>query len=130
MAKSRVPHFRALLLTAITLTTLGTGGVYLARTRRAAQNRPAPPVRIPSDVNQAAQGFSLSKTDGTRTLFKVTAKKAVDFRETGKSELEDVEIEVFGKTGDRSDHIRSRHCIYDSKANRTDRKSTRLNSSH
>ncbi len=118
MAKSRVPYLRVLLLTAITITALGTGGAYLARSRRAAQNRQAPPVRIPSDVNQSAQGFSMSKTDGKRTLFKVTARKAVDFRETGKSELEDVEIEIFGATGDRSDHIRSKHCLYDSKANR------------
>ena len=115
MEMLNVRRLRGLLMAAIVVTAVATAVVYVVRQRRAARIAPAPLQRIPSSVTQAAQGFSISRTEAGRTLFKATAKKAVDYKETGKSELEDVEIIIYGTTGDRADRITSSKCEYDSK---------------
>lgn len=102
-------------MAAIIVTAVATVTVYVVRQKRAAKTAPAPLQRMPASEAQRAQGFSISRTEAGRTLFKATAKKAVDYKETGKSELEDVEIIIYGTTGDRADRITSSKCEYDSK---------------
>jgi lipopolysaccharide export system protein LptA len=113
-----VRRLRLILLAAIAVTAAVSGATYVVRTRRAASAKPATPPKIPAAVLQSAQGFAISRTEGGRTLFKATARKAVDYRETGKSELEEVEIVIFGKSGDRRDRITSKKCEYDQKSQR------------
>ncbi len=114
-AKFTIGQLRVALLVAIALTVLVTGGTYAVKARLAARSKPAPPAPIPPTVTQAAKGFSISKSEAGRVLFKAEARKAVDFRETGKSVLEEVEILTYGSTGNRADRITSRRCEYDSK---------------
>lgn len=114
MASTSIRNFRILALGGIFFTALITGSVYLAR-HRTAPAPPAPPKRVLPGISTQQNGFSFANTDGNRTTFKATAKKAIDFRDTGKSQLEDVEILIFGKSGDRHDRITSHSCDYDSK---------------
>src|SRR5579871_4338971 len=48
-------------------------------------------------IQQTTQGFSLSKSEGGRTLFTVRASRAVQFKAGGRALLHDVTIVVYGK---------------------------------
>ena len=57
------------------------------------------------DVQQTTEGFTLSKSEGGRTLFTLRAGKAVQYKAGGRATLEDVSIVVYGRTADRYDQI-------------------------
>jgi lipopolysaccharide export system protein LptA len=63
------------------------------------------PQKIGIDIQQTAQGFSISKSEEGRTLFRVDASKAVKFKKGGMTELHDVKIVVYGKDASRYDRI-------------------------
>ncbi len=72
------------------------------RIRRALQEVPA---KLGINIQQSTEGFTLSKSEGGRTLFQVSAKKALQFSQGGKAELHDVNIVVYGRKSDRFDQI-------------------------
>ena len=91
-------------------------GMYLyARWRvgRVVHQVPAP---IGLDIKQTAEGFSISKSAEGRTLFTVSASKAVQFKEGGRAELHDVKIIVYGKDASRFDRIAGDDFEYDPKS--------------
>ena len=63
------------------------------------------PEKIGLEIQQTAQGFSISKSEEGRTLFTVSASKAVKFKAGGRTELHDVKIIVYGKDASRFDRI-------------------------
>ena len=63
------------------------------------------PQKLGIEIQQTAQGFSISKSEEGRTLFRVDASKAVKFKKGGVTELHDVRIVVYGKDGSRFDRI-------------------------
>ena len=63
------------------------------------------PAKIGLDIQQTAEGFSVSKSVEGRTLFTVSASKAVQFKGGGHAELHDVKIVVYGKDSSRFDRI-------------------------
>src|SRR5208282_5820914 len=63
------------------------------------------PAKMGLEIQQTAEGFSISKSEQGRTQFKVSASKAVQFKEGGRAELHDVKIVVYGKDGSRFDQI-------------------------
>lgn len=63
------------------------------------------PAKIGLDIQQTAEGFSISKSAEGRTLFTVSASKAVQFKEGGRVELHNVKIVVYGKDASRFDRI-------------------------
>ena len=54
------------------------------------------PGKIGIDIQQSTEGFSLSKSEGGRTLFTIHASKATQFKQGGRAELHDVNIIVYG----------------------------------
>jgi lipopolysaccharide export system protein LptA len=98
-------------LTALLLAAV-TGGIYLRRQWVAhAERKKAPP---PLAENQERQsiGMTLSNGEGEHTIFTVHASKSTDLKGQDISLLEDVQVTVFGKLGDRHDVIHSRSCRY------------------
>jgi lipopolysaccharide export system protein LptA len=80
-------------------------GMYLSarwRVRRAVHEIPA---QIGLDIQQTAEGFSISKSVAGRTQFTVSASKAVQFKQGGRAELHNVKIIVYGKDSSRFDRI-------------------------
>jgi lipopolysaccharide export system protein LptA len=71
------------------------------------------PAKIGLDIQQTAEGFSISKSVEGRTLFKVSASKAVQFKEGGRAELHNVKIVIFGKDASRFDQITGDDFEYD-----------------
>ena len=63
------------------------------------------PAKLGLNIQQTAEGFSISKSEGGRTEFTVSASKAVQFKEGGRAELHDVKIVVYGKDASRFDRI-------------------------
>jgi len=75
-----------------------------------------PPPPVPSDVNQQLSGYSFTRSDEGRQIFTVHAARTVAFKQGGATVLEDVYVEVFGKTGDRRDVMRTRRCEYNQRS--------------
>jgi len=81
---------------------------------RRAPERPAKPVQaLPKDLAVLTEGFTLSRTEGGRTLFSIKAKTQLGFTDN-KYSLEDVEVTLHGVAGNDAVHrILSKTCSYD-----------------
>ena len=71
------------------------------------------PAKMGLDIQQTAEGFSISKSIEGRTQFTVSASKAVQFKEGGRADLHDVKIIIYGKEADRFDQITGDDFAYD-----------------
>jgi lipopolysaccharide export system protein LptA len=74
------------------------------------------PGKLGIEIQQTSEGFSLSKSEGGRTLFTIHASKATQFKEGGRAELHDVNIVVYGRQSDRFDQIYGSDFEYDQRA--------------
>ncbi len=73
----------------------------------------AVPAQLGLNIQQTAEGFSISKSVEGRTEFKVSASKAVQFKEGGRAELHNVKIVIYGKDASRFDQIAGDDFEYD-----------------
>jgi len=120
---SRLRHWFA--LGAILMIATVAGMYFYARLslRKAVHNIPA---RIGLDIQQTAEGFSISKSVEGRTLFTVSASKAVQFKEGGRAELHNVKIVIYGKDAGRFDRITGDDFEYDPASGNVNAKGTVL----
>jgi lipopolysaccharide export system protein LptA len=102
---------------AVALVLAGiTTVVYLKRDWvRHVERKQAPPPP-PIDVTRQSSGITFKKFDEqNRAIFEVVASKSTDFKGQDASLLEEVQITIFGKAGDRHDVIRTHSCQYNQK---------------
>jgi lipopolysaccharide export system protein LptA len=71
------------------------------------------PEKLGVNIQQSSQGFSLSKSEGGRTLFTIRAANAVQYTNGGRAELRDVNIVVYGRQSNRFDQIYGSQFEYD-----------------
>src|ERR1035438_8205813 len=71
------------------------------------------PAKMGLNIQQTAEGFSISKSEQGRTQFTVSASKAVQFKQGGRAELHNVKIVVYGKDASRFDQISGDDFEYD-----------------
>ncbi|PYX08318.1 MAG: hypothetical protein DMG88_10900, partial [Acidobacteria bacterium] len=88
-------------------------GMYLYARHRVRNALKDVPQKIGIDVQQSAQGFTISRSEQGRTLFKIQASKAIQFKQGGRAELHDVEITLYGRDSSRFDQIYGSDFIYD-----------------
>src|SRR5581483_4350038 len=74
------------------------------------------PGKLGIEILQSAQGFTVSKSDQGRTLFKLQASKAVQFKQGGLAELHDVTITIYGHDSSRFDQVYGKTFEYDQKS--------------
>jgi lipopolysaccharide export system protein LptA len=74
------------------------------------------PPKLGIEIQQSTQGFSLSKSEGGRTLFTIRAANAVQFAGGGRARLRDVNIVVYGRESTRFDQIYGAEFDYDPQA--------------
>ena len=74
------------------------------------------PAKLGLDIQQTAEGFSISKSEQGRTIFTVSASKAVQFKEGARAELHNVKITVYGKDSKRFDRISGENFEFDPKS--------------
>ncbi len=99
-------------IAAITLVVVVAGFYYYGRIhmrRVVEQSR----TQLGVGVQQSSQGFSLSKSEGGHTLFTVRAAQAVQYKESGRAELRNVNIVVYGRESNRFDQIYGDDFVYD-----------------
>jgi lipopolysaccharide export system protein LptA len=97
---------------AILVLVLVTGAYFYAswRVRNALKEVPG---KIGLNVQQSAQGFTVSRSEAGRTIFKIQANKAVQFKEGARAELHDVMITLYGRDSSRFDQIYGADFEYD-----------------
>src|ERR1035438_9346579 len=84
------------------------------------------PAQLGLDIQQTAEGFSISKSEQGRTLFTVRASKAVQFKQGGRAELHNVKIVIYGKDASRFDRITGDDFEYDPASGNVSAKGTVL----
>src|SRR5215467_13701183 len=99
---------------AIALTLAGiTAVVYLKRGYTSHVERKHAPPPAPVDVTRQSAGITFKKFDEqNHVIFTVQASKSTDFKGEDATLLEDVQITIFGKAGDRNDVIHTKSCQY------------------
>ena len=71
------------------------------------------PKKLGVEVQQTAEGFSISKSEQGRTIFKVSASNVVQFKQGGRTQLHDVKITLYGRDSSRYDRITGSDFEYD-----------------
>jgi lipopolysaccharide export system protein LptA len=125
MASSVSRLRRWFALGAILMVAIVAGMYFYARwsLRKAVHDVPA---KLGLDIQQTAEGFSISKSEQGRTLFTVSASKAVQFKQGGRAELHNVKIVVYGKDASRFDRITGDDFEYDPASGNVSAKGTVL----
>src|SRR5258706_10356001 len=97
---------------AVLLIALVVGSYFYARyrVRLAIKELPA---KLGIEIQQTANGFTLSRSEKGRTLFTLHASKMVQFKEGGRAQLHDVNIIVYGRKSNRFDQIYGEEFDYD-----------------
>jgi lipopolysaccharide export system protein LptA len=65
------------------------------------------------EIQQTANGFTVSKSEQGRTIFTIRANKAVQYRKGGQAVLRNVAITIYGKQADRFDQIYGSEFVLD-----------------
>jgi lipopolysaccharide export system protein LptA len=109
----RVSHLRRWFAASAVALILIVAGFYLYARHRVRNALKEVPEKIGLEIQQSAKGFTISKSNQGRTLFKIQASKAVQFKAGGRGELHDVEITVYGRDSGRFDRIIGKDFEYD-----------------
>ena len=94
------------------LAVAAVAGVYFYGRHRVQNALKQVPEKIGLEIKQSATGFTVSKSEQGRTLFKIEASKAVQFQQGGRAELHDVAITLYGRDSGRYDRIYGSDFLY------------------
>src|ERR1019366_7052286 len=101
-----------LVVSVVVLVAAVAVSYWIARSRVGPTLHNVPP-QLGIDIQQTSEGFSLSKSEGGRTLYTIRASKATQFKAGGRTELHDVNIVVYGQKSERFDQIYGQDFAYD-----------------
>jgi lipopolysaccharide export system protein LptA len=71
------------------------------------------PAKLGMNIQQDANGFTFSKSQGGHTLFTLHASKLIQYKGNGRATLHNVSITLYGKDGSRNDHVFGNDFEYD-----------------
>ena len=108
-----VSRLRFWFATAAIFLAVVVAGFYFYGRLRARYALSQVPKQLGVDIQQSTQGFTLSKSEAGHTLFTIHASKAVQYKESGKAELRDVSVIVYGRQSNRYDQIYGSDFEYD-----------------
>ncbi len=109
----RISHLRRWFLGAAIAAVLLVAGTYFYARHRVQNALKQVPEKMGLDIQQSATGFTVSKSEQGRTLFRVQASKAVQFKAGSRAELHDVTITLYGRDSSRFDQIYGDDFEYD-----------------
>ncbi len=92
---------------------LVAAGFYVRGMLRSGHGPAKPVTSIPDNVGELAKGFSFSQSEGGKTLFTIHAASFQRYKDSGRGELRDVSIVVYGRDESRSDQIYGSLFVYD-----------------
>jgi lipopolysaccharide export system protein LptA len=108
-----VSRLRRWFAVAAVFVCLLVAGTYFYARHRIQNALKQVPERIGINIQQSAQGFTISKSEQGRTLFKLQASKAIQFKQGGRTELHDVAITLYGRDSSRFDQVYGKDFEYD-----------------
>jgi lipopolysaccharide export system protein LptA len=108
-----ISHLRRWLGLAAILAIAGVAGAYFHTLHRLQNVLKQVPEKMGIEFKQTANGFSMSKSELGRTIFRIEASKAVQYKAGGRAELHDVQITLYGRESNRFDRIYGKDFIYD-----------------
>jgi lipopolysaccharide export system protein LptA len=111
-----ISSLRRWFAVAAVAAALVVAGAYFYAQRRVQNVLKQVPQKIGLGIQQSADGFTISGSDGSRTTFKIQASKAVQFQHGGHWELHNVAITLYGRDSGRFDQIYSSDFEYDPKS--------------
>ncbi|MBZ5661970.1 MAG: LPS export ABC transporter periplasmic protein LptC [Acidobacteriia bacterium] len=118
MRNSEAQRYARWSATVAALLALIVAGVYLKNLWLAKQAAKKAPPAVPPSIEQRSNEFSYSKVEGQRTIYTIRASHTTEFKEGSRNLLEDVDIVVYGKKGERNDTLRTRACDFISNTGR------------
>ena len=101
-----------LVWSTVALLAVVTVSYFVARARVRPQLHSIPK-HLGIDIQQTSEGFTISKSEGGRTIYTIRASNAVQFKKGGHADLKNVNIVVYGKAHDRYDQIYGKEFTYD-----------------
>jgi lipopolysaccharide export system protein LptA len=104
---------RRLILAVILLIIVGLGLTYSRLKTEQKLAAPPPPRELPRGISGKAENWDYSKTEGSRTIVRVLAKKFTQVADTPKYLLEQVDLRLFHKDGKAYDDVKSAKAEYD-----------------
>ena len=96
-----VARLRRWFVGALVLVCLVVAGTYFYARHRVQNALKQIPGKLNVEYSQSAQQFTISKSEQGRTIFKLQASKAVQFKQSGRAELHDVTITLYGRDASR-----------------------------
>ena len=111
-----IPRLRRWFVLAAIAVCMVVAGVYLHRRRQVREVLKHIPGKMNVEIQQTAEGFKVSKSEGGRTIFTIQAKKVVQFKVGGRAELSNVTITLYGRDSSRYDQIYGDDFAYDPKS--------------
>jgi lipopolysaccharide export system protein LptA len=109
----RVTRLRRWFAAGAILMIVIVAGMYFYARWRVSKAVHEIPAKLGLDIQQTAEGFSISKSEQGRTQFTVSAAKAVQFKQGNRAELHNVKIVVYGKDSSRFDRIAGENFEFD-----------------
>jgi lipopolysaccharide export system protein LptA len=109
----QIPQLRRWFATGAIGLLLVVAGVYFYARGKVENALKEVPAKIGAEIQQSAQGFTYSHSEGSHTVFKIQASKSVQYKEGGRVELHDVTITLYGRDSSRFDQIYGSDFEYD-----------------
>jgi lipopolysaccharide export system protein LptA len=109
----QISHLRRWFAAATITLLLVVAGMYFYARKRVENALKEVPAKIGVEIQQSAQGFTYSHSEGMHTIFKIQASKSVQYKEGGRVELHDVTVTLYGRDSSRFDQIYGADFEYD-----------------
>jgi lipopolysaccharide export system protein LptA len=103
---------RWLLLVAIAAIVTGIGVTYRAQKRAIRAEAPAKPANLPDDLNSTAQDWTYTESSANQTMVEVSAKDALEARDSSRVDLKGVTLKLHDKRGGTYDLVTSAAASY------------------
>lgn len=94
------------------LIVAGVGGVYYLRKQIQQAQAPPPPPPLPARLNSTAERHCLTKSEGSRPIIDICAKKYEQVKDPPHTELQDVELHLYRNPATEFDRVRSDKATY------------------
>jgi lipopolysaccharide export system protein LptA len=103
---------RWLLLVAIAAIVAGLGITYRAQKLAIRAQAPAKPASLPDNLNSTAQDWTYTESNANQTMVEVTAKDALEARDSSRVDLKGVTLKLHDKRGGTYDLVTSAAASY------------------
>jgi lipopolysaccharide export system protein LptA len=94
------------------LLVAGVGGVYYLRKQIQQAQAPPPPPPLPVRLNAAAPDWCVTKSEGSRPIIDICAKKFEQVKDPPRMELQGVELHLYRNPATEFDRVRSAKGTY------------------